>query len=226
MDYKSSGVDIDAGHETVRRIKPLARATFTPGVLSDLGSFGGLFGLRRQGLGTRCWSRARMASARSSRSPFSRRPRHRRRGSRQPLRQRYPRAGRAAAVLPRLSRHRQALAGCGSRVVRAWPGRAGRTAARCSAARPPRCPASTSRGEYDLAGFIVGAVDPERRLTGAAWLRAICSWGCRRAGCTPTAIRWRGDRVRRLGLEVSSQVAALGRRSATRSCAHTALTCR
>ena len=30
MDYKSSGVDIDAGNETVRRIKGLARATFTP----------------------------------------------------------------------------------------------------------------------------------------------------------------------------------------------------
>ena len=45
MDYKSSGVDIDAGTETVRRIKGLARATFTPGVLSEIGSFGGLFTL-------------------------------------------------------------------------------------------------------------------------------------------------------------------------------------
>jgi phosphoribosylformylglycinamidine cyclo-ligase len=45
MDYKSSGVDIDAGNETVRRIRALARGTFTPGVLSDIGSFGGLFRL-------------------------------------------------------------------------------------------------------------------------------------------------------------------------------------
>ena len=45
MDYKSSGVDIDAGNETVRRIKGLARSTFTPGVLSEIGSFGGLFSL-------------------------------------------------------------------------------------------------------------------------------------------------------------------------------------
>src|SRR5687768_8265296 len=45
MDYKASGVDIDAGHETVRRIRSLARSTFTPGVLSDIGSFGGLFRL-------------------------------------------------------------------------------------------------------------------------------------------------------------------------------------
>jgi len=45
MDYRQSGVDIEAGHETVRRIKSLARATFTPGVLSEIGSFGGLFRL-------------------------------------------------------------------------------------------------------------------------------------------------------------------------------------
>ncbi|MDP1572591.1 MAG: phosphoribosylformylglycinamidine cyclo-ligase [Vicinamibacterales bacterium] len=45
LDYKASGVDIDAGHETVRRIKNLARATHTPGVLSEIGSFGGLFSL-------------------------------------------------------------------------------------------------------------------------------------------------------------------------------------
>src|SRR5215470_8667542 len=43
MEYKSAGVDIDAGNETVRRIRALARTTFTPGVLSDIGSFGGLF---------------------------------------------------------------------------------------------------------------------------------------------------------------------------------------
>jgi len=45
LDYKSSGVDIDAGNETVNRIKKLAASTFTPGVLSEIGSFGGLFKL-------------------------------------------------------------------------------------------------------------------------------------------------------------------------------------
>jgi phosphoribosylformylglycinamidine cyclo-ligase len=49
MDYKESGVDIEAGNEVVRRIKGLARATFTPGVLSELGSFGGLFRLGDSG---------------------------------------------------------------------------------------------------------------------------------------------------------------------------------
>ena len=45
MDYKKSGVDIDAGNEVVRRIRSMARGTFTPGVLSEIGSFGGLFQL-------------------------------------------------------------------------------------------------------------------------------------------------------------------------------------
>lgn len=50
MDYRQSGVDIDAGNETVRRIKSLARSTFTPGVMSEIGSFGGLFSLGATGL--------------------------------------------------------------------------------------------------------------------------------------------------------------------------------
>jgi phosphoribosylformylglycinamidine cyclo-ligase len=45
LDYKQSGVDIDAGNEVVRRIRALARSTFTTGVLSDIGSFGGLFAM-------------------------------------------------------------------------------------------------------------------------------------------------------------------------------------
>lgn len=43
--YRDAGVDIEAGEETVRRIKGLVRETFTPGVLGDLGAFGGFFAL-------------------------------------------------------------------------------------------------------------------------------------------------------------------------------------
>ena len=43
VDYRTSGVDIEAGNEVVRRVKRLAQGTFTSGVLSDIGSFGGLF---------------------------------------------------------------------------------------------------------------------------------------------------------------------------------------
>ena len=45
VDYRQAGVDIDAGNETVRRIKALAKRTYTPGVVSGVGSFGGLFAL-------------------------------------------------------------------------------------------------------------------------------------------------------------------------------------
>lgn len=41
--YRDAGVDIDAGEETVRRIKPHARRTFTPGVLTGIGAFGAFF---------------------------------------------------------------------------------------------------------------------------------------------------------------------------------------
>ena len=45
MDYKQAGVDIDAANAVVGRIRALARGTVTPGVLSDIGSFGGVFQL-------------------------------------------------------------------------------------------------------------------------------------------------------------------------------------
>ncbi|MCA0269034.1 MAG: phosphoribosylformylglycinamidine cyclo-ligase [Bacteroidetes bacterium] len=41
--YRDAGVDIDAGEETVRRIKPLVKKTFTPGVLHGIGAFGAFF---------------------------------------------------------------------------------------------------------------------------------------------------------------------------------------
>ncbi|MBS1536634.1 MAG: phosphoribosylformylglycinamidine cyclo-ligase [Bacteroidetes bacterium] len=46
ITYSSSGVSIEAGDETVSRIKPLVRSTFTPQVLTDIGLFGGLFDAR------------------------------------------------------------------------------------------------------------------------------------------------------------------------------------
>lgn len=43
--YKEAGVDIDAGEEAVRRIKGHVRGTFTPSVMSDVGAFGAMFAL-------------------------------------------------------------------------------------------------------------------------------------------------------------------------------------
>ena len=43
--YQEAGVDITLGNAFVDRIKPLIRKTFTPGVITDIGGFGGLFRL-------------------------------------------------------------------------------------------------------------------------------------------------------------------------------------
>lgn len=45
IDYKSAGVDIEAGNEAVRRMKAHVARTHTPAVLTQLGSFGSLFSL-------------------------------------------------------------------------------------------------------------------------------------------------------------------------------------
>ncbi|MFO1418976.1 MAG: phosphoribosylformylglycinamidine cyclo-ligase [Methylotetracoccus sp.] len=45
LDYRTAGVNIDAGNELVERIKPLASRTRIPGVLAGLGGFGALFEL-------------------------------------------------------------------------------------------------------------------------------------------------------------------------------------
>lgn len=41
--YRDAGVDIDAANDAVARIKRLARSTFTPNVMTEIGSFGGMF---------------------------------------------------------------------------------------------------------------------------------------------------------------------------------------
>jgi phosphoribosylformylglycinamidine cyclo-ligase len=46
MDYKSAGVDIEAGNEAVRRIKQHAASTHAKAVLTGLGSFGTMYSLR------------------------------------------------------------------------------------------------------------------------------------------------------------------------------------
>lgn len=43
ISYRDAGVDIDAANEAKERIKRLARETFTPNVLTEIGSFGGMF---------------------------------------------------------------------------------------------------------------------------------------------------------------------------------------
>jgi len=45
LTYRDAGVDIDAGNELVERIKPLVKRSFRPEVMGGLGGFGALFDL-------------------------------------------------------------------------------------------------------------------------------------------------------------------------------------
>ncbi len=49
LTYAAAGVDIDAGNALVERIKPAAKRTNRAGVMSGLGGFGGLFDLKAAG---------------------------------------------------------------------------------------------------------------------------------------------------------------------------------
>jgi phosphoribosylformylglycinamidine cyclo-ligase len=49
LTYAEAGVDIDAGNRMVEMIKPLVRATARPGADAEIGGFGGLFDLKRAG---------------------------------------------------------------------------------------------------------------------------------------------------------------------------------
>ena len=48
ITYADAGVNIDTGNRAKKRIKYLAHKTFTRGVLSEIGGFGGLFAIDRQ----------------------------------------------------------------------------------------------------------------------------------------------------------------------------------
>ena len=49
LTYRQAGVDIDAGNNLVERIKPAAAATRRPGVVGGIGGFGALFDLKAAG---------------------------------------------------------------------------------------------------------------------------------------------------------------------------------
>ena len=71
MDYKSSGVDIEAGYKSVELMKQYVKTTMRPEVLGGLGGFSGAFSWKRSRIWKSLpWYPVQMVSEPKSSSPF------------------------------------------------------------------------------------------------------------------------------------------------------------
>ena len=227
VDYRQSGVDIDAGNEVVRRIKAMARGhvharrPVRRRILRRIvraRRVDGRSGARRQRRRRRHETEGRV---------HGRRARHDRRRSRQPLRQRHPGPGRAARCsFSTISRPDGCRRTSPSRSCAASRARAARTAARCSAARPPRCPVSTPTASTtspdSSSAWCPGADHRRPAIVAGDVLIALPSSGLHTNGYSLA----RQDCVRGAGLRRRQPCRrARRRRSARRCCARTARIC-
>jgi len=213
MDYRASGVDIDAGNEAVRRIRGLARSTFTSAVLSDIGSFGGLFRLEpgrfrdpvlvssADGVGTKL-KVAFLAN------------RHDTVGidlvnhcvndilvqGAQPLFfLDYLATGRLSPLVA------EAIVGGMAAACRA-------SGCALLGGETAEMPGFYSDGEYDIAGFIVGVVEKDELITGAGIVTGDVLVGVPSSGLHTNGYSLARRIVfEHLGLSVDAQVAELGR---------------
>ena len=191
--YARAGVDIDAATDAVGRMKAHIAATRTAGVVTDVGSFGGMFALSAlgrledpvlvssiDGVGTKL----KIAFATGRHDTIGRDLVWHCvndilvQGARPLFFLDYFGTGKlepsvAADVVRGLAE------GCRS-VGCALIG--GETA---------EMPGLYGAGEYDLAGCIVGIVERAKIVDGSGVRRATWCWGWRRTDCTPTATRWR-----------------------------------
>jgi phosphoribosylformylglycinamidine cyclo-ligase len=192
ITYKDAGVDIDASNAAKKKIRDLARTTFTPGVLSDIGAFGGMFACNFAG-----YQEPVLVSSTDG-------------------------VGTKLKIAVMMNRHntvgRDLVNHCindilvqGARpiffmdyvatgkldpqvIVSVVEGVArGCKEAGCAliGGETAEMPGFYADGEYDLAGFIVGIVDRPRILDGNPYAMATSLSACRRLACIRTAIRSR-----------------------------------
>ena len=190
LSYKDAGVDIDAGDALVERIKPLAKKTMREGVLAGIGGFGALFEVPKRykepvlvsgtdGVGTKLklafeWSMHDTVGidlvAMSVNDVLVQ-------GAEPLFFLDYFACGKldvdtAAAVIGGIAKGCE-LSGC------ALIG--GETA---------EMPGMYPAGEYDLAGFAVGAVEKSKILTGQSVQSGDVVLGLASHGCIPTVSAW------------------------------------
>ncbi len=173
VTYADAGVDITSGDRAKDRIKYLAQKTFNRNVLGGIGGFGALFRLDLQrwknpilvssadGVGTKL----KVAFELGLHQTGGRRPG-------QPLRERHRRAGRDAAFFSRLPGQRQDRSRRDRSVVTGLAEACKANGCALIGGETAQMPGFYSDGEYDLAGFIVGAVDRDKMVTGVghqAW---------------------------------------------------------
>jgi phosphoribosylformylglycinamidine cyclo-ligase len=176
----------------VELMKSAVRATFTPQVLADVGSFGGLYALdslppqpvlvaSTDGVGTKVklaaqlgrWTgaSAMTSSTIASTTSWCRTPAH-------------------SSFMDYMASSASWSRPPSPKIVTGIAEACRPPAVCCWAAKLRRCPASTSAGAFDLAGTIVGVVDRSEAAAATTDLqRAICSLAWRRAGRTPMASR-------------------------------------
>jgi len=204
LTYRAAGVDIDAGNAVVERIKPLVKRTFRPEVMGGLGGFGGLFDLS---------GRYREPVLVSGTDGV---------GTKLKLAQTLGRHGTIGIDLVGMCVNDVLVQGAeplffldyfatGKLDVETTVAVVGGIARGCELAgcaliggETAEMPDMYPPGEYDLAGFTVGAVEKSRMLTGAAIVAGdavlgIASSGphsngyslirriLQRAGCTPAS---------------------------------------
>ena len=212
MDYRSTGVDIEAGNEVVRRIKGLARGTFTPGVLSEIGSFGGLFSLADAGVTDQVLVASADGVGTKLKVAFLARV-HDTVGEdlvNHCVNDILVQGARPLFFLDYLATGRLApdtALGIVSGIARACKANGcallgGETA---------EMPGFYADGEYDLAGFIIGSVARDRMLTGRTIAEGDVIIGVPSSGLHTNGYSLaRGIVFERLKLDVSSRVDALG----------------
>ena len=192
ITYADAGVNIDQANRTKQRIKYLAHKTFTKGVLSEIGGFGGLFAVDktqvpRSDPGLQRGRRRHQAETGFRNEAFTTpsAPTWSTTAS-TILRFRAPRRSSSWTISPSAKLD----AGVAEKVVEGLAEACKHNGCALIGGETAEMPGFYPEGEYDLAGFIVGVVEREKIVTGKTVEPETSSLACLPPACTPTATHW------------------------------------